>query len=386
VRPDSEAGITRRIALATLDEIGRMIGRRAAGNQRRGSRSLYQPPSARATLSAMEICEYRQKNPVADEVGALVAVTRPVIAGVLQSVSAEIAKTFGEPEMIPLKMLGRLRKVGEGDCGIAFEYAIHHAVMSREPGIIERVADALAKLRIHGDPVSILFAIEKSGAQQLISTEPSLVTDHSSVLLGDGARPVALREHLSATGAAFRLPSSLLNLTQSIRGRWKTDLFLGSGENDQWVTASVNISPAQLRPANGPAIAIIPSEGSASDAVRIDEQKNLAICPVPHDASFMQIFYAGWKLVQTLCTGNFEMPREADIPSAPHREVARIYAERRDFSIGAVIEAIRKFAQPELLTTSTEVVSHVSFETTAAPTTSTIITPIPRTETLAASI
>jgi hypothetical protein len=334
----------------------------------------------------MEICEDRQKNPVADEVGALVAVTRPVIAGVLRSVSAEVAKAFGEPEMIPLKLLGRLRKAGEGDCGIAFEYAIHHAVMSREPGIIERVADALAKLRIHGDPVSILFALEKSGAQQLICTDPSLVSGNSPVLLGEGGRPVALREHLSAAGTAFRLPRSLLNLTQSIRGLWKTDLFLGSAELDQWVSASVNISPAPLRPATGPTIAIIPSEGSLSDAVRMDERKNLVICPVPHDGSFMQIFSAGWKLVQAMCDTNFEMPREADIPSAPHREVARIYAERRDFPIAAVIEAIRKFAQPELLTTSTETVSNVSFETTAAPTTSTIITPIPRTEKVAASV
>src|SRR5262249_25557024 len=152
---------------------------------------------------------------------------------------------------------------------------------------------------------------------------------------------------LSATGAAFRLPSSLLNLAQSIRGLWKTDLFLGSGELDQWVTASVNISLAPLQPAKGPAIAIIPSAGAGSDAVRLDEQKNLVICPVPHDGSFLQIFYAGWKLVQTLCARNFEMPREDDIPSAPHREVARIYAERREFPIAAVIEAIRKFAQPE---------------------------------------
>jgi hypothetical protein len=66
-----------------------------------------------------------------------------------------------------------------------------------------------------------------------------------------------------------------------------------------------------------------------------------------------------------------------DIQSPVHREVARIYAERRDFPIGDVIEAIRKFAQPELLTTSTETVRDVPFATTAVAATSTIITPIP---------
>jgi hypothetical protein len=42
-----------------------------------------------------------------------------------------------------------------------------------------------------------------------------------------------------------------------------------------------------------------------------------------------------------------------------------------------VIEATRKFAQPELLVTSTEVVSNVPFAAVVPPGTSTIITPFP---------
>ena len=133
----------------------------------------------------MEIREGRQSNPVVDEVGALVAVTRPVIAGVLQSISEEVVNTVGERGRLPLRMLGRLRKRGDGDCGIAFEYAVHDAVISAEPVVVERVADALNKCRIvRGNPASILFAIEKTGAQQLISTEVSLITENSRVLSG----------------------------------------------------------------------------------------------------------------------------------------------------------------------------------------------------------
>jgi len=328
----------------------------------------------------MEIREDRQKNPVADEVGALVAVTGPVIAGVLQSVPVEVTNTFGERDRLPLKMLGRLREEGDGDCGIAFEYAIHDAVLSRDASIAERIADALDKCQIlRGDPTSILFATEKSGAQQLISTEPSLITDSSPMLLGEGGRLVGLREHLSAIGAAFRLPGALLNLAQSIRGLWKTDLFLGSAELDRWVAASVDTGLSQLNAAKSPHIAIIPSIKGRSDAVRRDEQKNLVICPVPRDGSFVQIFYAGWRIVQALCAGDFKMPGDGDIPNPLHREVARIYVERREFPIVDVVEAIRKFAQPELLTTSTETVPNVPFATTAAAATSTIISPIPST-------
>jgi hypothetical protein len=177
--------------------------------------------SARATLTGMEIWADRQKNPVMDEVGALVAVTGPIIAGVLRSVSAEVTHALGERDQLPLRTLGHLRKSADGDCGIAYEYAIHDAIVSGEPAVVERVADGLGKCGItRGDPASILYGIEKSGAQELIGTEPSLVTEHSLVLPGDGDRPASLRESLFALGAAFRLPGSLLDLAQSLRGLW----------------------------------------------------------------------------------------------------------------------------------------------------------------------
>jgi hypothetical protein len=326
----------------------------------------------------MEIREDRQSNPVVDEVGALVAVARPVLAGVLQSISEEVVSTFGERDQLPLRMLGRLRKRGDGDCGIAFEYAVHDAVISADPIVVERVADALNKCRItRGNPASILFAIEKSGAQQLISTEISLITANSRVLTGQPGRPVNLQKYLNALAAAFRRPGTRLNLPQSIRGLWKADLFLGSTELDQWVGTTVKINPAQLETARGLRIAIVPSMSGRSDSIRIDEQRNLVICPVPHDGSFMQVFYEGWRIVQALCERDFNMPREIDIPNPTHREVARIFVERRDFPIADVIDATRKFAQPELLVTRTELVSNVPFSATVPPGTSTIITPFP---------
>jgi hypothetical protein len=92
----------------------------------------------------------------------------------------------------------------------------------------------------------------------------------------------------------------------------------------------------------------------------------------------MQIFHEGWKLVQKMCALNFAMPSITDIPSPLHREVARIFAERREFPIMEVVEATRKFAQPGLLTSTTETVPNVPFGTAAAAATSTIITPIAR--------
>lgn len=332
-----------------------------------------------ATVSHMQVREEVQNAPVADEVSALVAVTRPIIAGVLHSIADEKIRAVGAREDLPLHMIGALRKQGDGDCGIAFEYAVHDAVVNREAIVMERVTDALAKCRIsQGDPASILFAIEKTGAKQLVSTELDLITDNSRVLSGNVGQPAKLKRHLNNLAAAFRRPTTRLNLPQSIRGLWKADLFLGSPERDHWVGTSVKINPTRLEAANGLRVAIVPSKAGRSDAIWLDEQKNLVICPMPHDESFMQVFYEGWRVVQALCETEFKMPKEVDIPNPAHREVARIYVERREFPAVEVIDATAKFAQPELLATRTEAVSGISFATDVTPGTSTIVSPVAR--------
>jgi hypothetical protein len=99
---------------------------------------------------------------------------------------------------------------------------------------------------------------------------------------------------------------------------------------------------------------------------------------MPHDESFMQVFYEGWRIVQALCEKDFKMPREVDLPSPLHREVARIYVERRDFPVAEVHDATAKFAQPELLDTKPELVDSASFLGASDPLTSTIVGPFPR--------
>ncbi|MCW2898257.1 MAG: hypothetical protein JWO67_522 [Streptosporangiaceae bacterium] len=326
----------------------------------------------------MEVRGERQAAPVADEVSALVAVTRPIIAGVFQSIGKEYLDAYdGDRSTVPLKMLGKLRAVGDGDCGVAFEYAVHDAVHNRDAAVTERVVDALKKCRVNGDPASILFAIEKQGAKQLISTEFELVTDQSRVLSGNRGQPVKLKGYLNQIAAAFRRPTTRPNLPQSIRGLWKADLFLGSPEPDHWVGTTVKINPSHLEAAPGLRIAVVPTRSGRSDAVRLDEQKNLVICPVPHDGSFMQVFYEGWRIVQALCETNFKEPKEVDIPNPAHREVARIYSERRDYPVLDVLDATKKFGQPHLLETTTGTVISTPFQSELQPGTSTIISPFP---------
>jgi len=287
----------------------------------------------------MHVREQKQLNPVQDEVLALTAVVRPILARTLYALKADIVQEAGGYENLKLKMLPRLYRAGDGDCGICFEYAVHEAISRGDGSVLERMTDAAKLCRLEGDrPKSILFGLEKSGTQQLIDTAANILTDNSRLLYGTRGRPANLRRHLQTIAGAFRNRNTRPALPYSIRGLWKADLFFGYRDIDK-------------------------------------DSKNLVICPLPHDQDFMQIFYEGWRIVQAFIGADANVPKEIDLPRPVDREVARILAERREFPILDVIAAIAKFGQPELLETDTKQVGAQVLKGRAA--TDMMVAPLP---------
>ncbi|MEQ9635831.1 MAG: hypothetical protein RLW68_07065 [Devosia marina] len=310
-------------------------------------------PDTGTGWEAMRIREEQQVNAVDDEVLALTAVVRPILTGILYALKAEVVAEAGGHEGVRLFMLPRLYRAGDGDCGISFEYAVHEAMRRGDPRVLDRISEAARICRVPGtaDPQSILFGLEKQGGQRLIDTANGLLTDDSRLLYGTRGQPVKLRKHLSSIAGAFRNPRTRLALPWSIRGLWKADLFVGFADTDRWVGTSVKINPGHLEGAQGLRVGIVPLRQGSDDRVRKDDRKNLVICPLRHDGDFMQTFYEGWRIVQAYIESDANVPNEVMLPRPAHREVARILAERRDFPVVDVIEAIAPFSQPELLRT-----------------------------------
>lgn len=116
----------------------------------------------------------------------------------------------------------------------------------------------------------------------------------------------------------------------------------------------MKINPNQLESARGLRIAIVPSRELRSDKVRLDVAKNLVICPLPFDGSFMEVFYIAWGVVQHFIAADAHVPKAADLPVAQQRAVARYLEERRDFTVLEVVEALKPLSQPELLVSREE--------------------------------
>ena len=155
----------------------------------------------------MEIRTENQLSPVADEVSAITAVVRPILVGLLYALKNDIVAEVGGRESLKLKMLPRLRRPGDGDCGICFEYAVHDALNRQDAPVVERVHDALIACNLpNAEVASILFGAEKTGSQQLIDTAKDILTSSSSLMSGSRGRPVKLKRHIDAAAAAFRRP------------------------------------------------------------------------------------------------------------------------------------------------------------------------------------
>jgi hypothetical protein len=302
---------------------------------------------------------------------------RPILLGVLYGLKEDVAAEGGGYDNIKLKMLPRLRREGDGDVGICFEYAVHDAMNNNGGRVVERISDAIRLCNIRPkDMKSFLFGMEKTGAIQLIDTAHNILTDKSRVLAGIQGQPAKLRHRLNLLASAFRRPTTRLALPWSIRGLWKADLFVGSTNTQQWVGTSVKINPAQLEGAAGLRIGIVPTRAGRSDKVHLDDGRGLVICPIHHDQDFMQIFYEGWRIVQAFLKADAKIPKEVFLPRPIDREVCKILTERRELPVVDVIEALAVFSQPELLATDEKKVGLESLQGVAE--TGTLIAPVSR--------
>lgn len=302
-------------------------------------------------MNPINIQVEQQQGCVADEVSALIAVIRPILQGLLFGVKNDVLSEIGGVSNLKLFMLPRVYRPGAGDCGICFEYAVHDAILRKDPMIIERVHDSLTKYcNVPGnDTSSILFGAEKTGALQIIGNANVVLTDNSRILTGVQAQPPKLKQYMQDLTQAFRSQIYRKQLPSSIAGLWKADLFLGNKDSDRWVGTTVKINRSHLEGAQGLRIGIVPSEYGKGDNIRFDRSRNLVVCPLPYDKSFMEVFYSAWWIVKGFVNADAKVPKPVDLPIGSHRMVAQLLEQKREFPVLDVIESLQTMAQPELL-------------------------------------
>lgn len=148
-------------------------------------------------------------------------------------------------------------------------------------------------------------------------------------------------------------------MPQTIKGIWKADLFLGFTDSQRWVGTTIKINRTQLEGAEGLRIAIVPAspDKPKSDLIYFDDNKNLLICPLPYDGSFMQVFYEAWQIVKEFINAKASMPKEDKLPYPLHRIVVNELCKRKEYTVLEVIDELTHYAQLYLLESQTQQVN-----------------------------
>lgn len=298
----------------------------------------------------MKLLIETQQNPVGSEVLARIAIVRPILMALLTGIKHEVLSELGGMENMKLFMLPRAYRDGCGDVGFCFEWAVHDAIRRQDPMVMERILTASKLCKLPGNSFqSILFGVEKSGKTRIIDTANQLLTDDSRILTGAQAQPPKLKAYMNRLAAAFHRPETRAALPSSINGLWKADLFFGSTDADRWLGTTLKINAKHLEGAKGLRVGIVPATQGSSDKVYKDDGKNLIVCPIPYDGSFMELFYTGWRIVQQFIAADAKVPQPVALPAPADRQVARELEMRREFSIVEVIKALEAQSQTDLL-------------------------------------
>lgn len=299
-----------------------------------------------------------QASPVGSEVLARISIIRPILTALLAGIKQDVINELGGIENVKLFMLPRAYRDGCGDVGFCFEWAVHDAVKRGDPTIVERLSDASRRCKLKGnDFQSILFGVEKSGKSRIIDTANDLLTEDSRVLSGAQSQPPKLKSYMNMLAAAFNRPETRKSLPSSINGLWKADLFFGTTDADRWLGTTLKINTKQLEGARGLRVGIVPATQGRSDKIYKDDPKNLIVCPIPYDGSFMELFYTGWRIVQQFIEYDAKVPAPVALPAQADRQVAKELEMRRTFPVVDVVQALNAQSQKDLLDQSEKQVS-----------------------------
>lgn len=296
----------------------------------------------------MKLQAATQSAPISDAARARIALTLPIMKGILFALQSERVARLGGHEKITLADLAREYREGSGDCGICFEYAVHDAIRGKDPTIHALISNVLEDFcGIRDGAESILFGAEKTGALSLIETPTDILDSDSRVLSGKVGQPAKLLKNWDPIKKALRSVPARARLPASIRGLWKADLFLGSSANGRWVGSTLKLNRSDFEGAPGLRLGIYPETKKGEGPSR-DASNNLVLCPLPYDAQFMEIFYSAFFLMKQFLGADAKLPKPVALPNSADRFVAQQLEERRTFTVVDIVESMYGLGQPGL--------------------------------------
>jgi hypothetical protein len=306
-----------------------------------------------------EITFIEQNAPIEEYGRALYAVARSVVRALLDSLSNEDLRDLNTPlDEVRMRQLAKVVRLDrdKGMRGDGFEWAVHEAILGKEPKVLEPISQALHKASPcikDEEPSSLLFGYERAkylGFLEAVVDEAG--TD--SYLLPEGrGRPFNFGPWVAK---AARGKAAEADLNERIKQIWKTDLFLSTKNNPRYFAATIKSNYSKLEGGKGLRIGIVPESTVSGNhpGVRYNQRLGLWVVTLDDPNGFMGLFSDAYHAVgRAMCTlGKQEPPTYYVKPSAKAQRVHEQLEKFPEAKVFEIEEALDAAAQQALVNTS----------------------------------
>lgn len=304
-----------------------------------------------------------QNAPINEYGRALYAVSRSILRALIDSISNEDLADMNTPldrvRMRPFAKMARLER-DKGMRGDGFEWAVHEAIMGREPSVIDPVSDAMRRASRYvrdSAPNSILFGQERAKFLGFLDAVVDGAGTDSYLLPQGSGKPFRFGPWVSIA-AKGHIAENELN--PRIKKIWKTDLFLSAEGDVRHFATTIKSNFAQIEGGAGLRIGIVPESTANNNraGVRYDNKTGLWIVSLEDPNGFMGLYNDAYHAVaRAICTlGRQDLPPYYIKPSAKAQRIQEQLEKYPDAMVLEIVEALNEAAQQDLVISSHKLV------------------------------
>lgn len=308
---------------------------------------------------AAQITFIEQNAPI-DEYGrGLYAVARSIIRALIDSISNEDLTDLNTPLVdVKLRQFAKVVRLerDKGMRGDGFEWAVHEAILGREPMVVEPISQAMRRASRYvrdSIPNSILFGQERSKFLGFLDAVVDEAGTDSYLLPQGSGKPFRFGPWVSVAAKGHMAENELNTRIKKI---WKTDLFLAAQDDAKHFAATIKSNFAQLEGGAGLRIGIVPESTHVGNnsGVRYDNNTGLWVVTLADPNGFMGLYNDAYHAVAraVLTIGKQPVPPYYIKPSAKGQKLQEQIQKYPDAPILDIEDALDQAAQQNLVVAS----------------------------------
>ena len=308
---------------------------------------------------AVEITFIEQNAPVEEYGRALYAVARSVLRALLDSLSREDLTDLNTPlDQVRMRQLAKVVRLDrdKGMRGDGFEWAVHEAILGKEPKVLNPISAAMQKASSamnDDEPTSLLFGYERARYLGFLDAVVDQAGTDAYILPEGRGRPFQFGPWVSLA-ARGEQAEPLLN--ERIKKIWKTDIFLSTPTNPRYFAATIKSNFEKLEGGRGLRIGIVPESTAAGNrpGVKYSQKHGLWLVTLDDPNGFMGLFSDAYHAVgRAMCSlGKQEPPTYYVKPSAKAQRMQEQLEKYPDAKVFDIEAALDEAAQQQLTTQS----------------------------------